>query len=185
MKKILRIVLITVLIIIAITTVTYTVLKDTKNNEEKKESTKQEEKSNTNENKENKLEDNNNQLEGYKSNIEDLVTSEKSKEVLDELKSGDNNLIFKEPDGTYYEFYFKNDKIIDIYFYVECGNEDVADYMLKSYTTDEMKQVYSQVEIYKKTAIKAKLSKELTTSYSKYTKETLKQNMEQSGHELR
>lgn len=121
----------------------------------------------------------------YKSNIEELIKEEENKNVLDTLKSGDNNLIYKTADGSYYEYCFENDKIVNIYYYIECGNKNVAQYMLEAYTTEQMKELYSEANIYKDRAIKAKLSPKMVETYSNYTKEKLMESMTDANNELR
>lgn len=202
MKKILRMMLVIVLVAIAIVAVSYTVVKDSetkKNNEnessvqvEEKDKNKEQDKEETNkkDDEKNKVDNDSKEKEqedfsNYKSNIEELVESEDNKKVLGDLKSGENTLVYKESSGNYYEYCFENDKITDIYYYVECGNSEVAKYMLEAYTTDEIKELYSEAEIYKENAIKAKLSNDLVKTYSNYTRETLMKKMEEAGNELR
>ena len=121
----------------------------------------------------------------YESNIEELIKEEENKNVLDDLKSGDNNLIYKNADGSYYEYCFENDKITNIYYYVECGNKSVAQYMLQAYTTEQMKDIYAEAEIYKERAIKAKMSKKMVDTYSNFNKEKLMNSMDEANNELK
>lgn len=121
----------------------------------------------------------------YESNIEELIKEEENKNVLDDLKSGDNNLVYKNSDGSYYEYCFENDKIVNIYYYVECGNKSVAQYMLEAYTTEQMKELYSEAEIYKERAIKAKMSPKMIETYSNFTKEKLMNSMDKANNELK
>ena len=194
MKKVLKVILIIVLITIAIIAVTYTVVKDSeikKNNENANTQNNEvnideENKNDKSENKdETGAETDEEDFSEYKSNIEELIEAEDNKKVLDDLKSGDNTLVYKESSGNYYEYCFKDNKITEIYYYVECGNSKVAKYMLDAYTTDEIKELYSEAEIYKENAIKAKLSNNLVKTYSNYTRETLMQKMEEAGNELK
>lgn len=120
----------------------------------------------------------------YESSIKDLIDAEENKKVLGDLKSGENNLIYKNSDGSYYEYIFENDKIVNIYYYVECGNKSVAQYMLASYVTEQMKPIYSEAQIYKESAIKAKLSGKMIETYSNYTKESLKEKMKEANNKL-
>lgn len=113
-----------------------------------------------------------------------MITAEENKDVLSDLKSSASNLIYKEDEESYYEYCFENDKIVAIYYYINFGNSDVAEYMLKSYTANAVKGLYSKAEIYKECAVKAKMSDYFIKNYSNYTKLKLKQEMNSLGKKM-
>lgn len=173
-KKIVNLLLSMILVVISITTIGYIVVKDNQSNKEANGA-------NNNQQTQNETASN------TKSDIQDLIDSEENKDVLSDLKSDKENgvLVYKYNDNSYYEYIFKNNKITEIYFYTECGNKHVAEYMLESYKNENMKSVYSSAEIYKESAIKAKLTDKLTKTYSNYTMDDLMKEMKKVGKELK
>ncbi|MBR2704499.1 MAG: hypothetical protein IKE91_03420 [Clostridia bacterium] len=176
MKKILNILFVALLVVIALTAIGYTVFKDNKT-----ENANGDGKAGTIGS--NDLDNNSKST----SDIQDLIDSEDKKYVLDDLKSDKENgrLVYKQGSGSYYEYVFKDNKIKEIYVYTECGNKKVAEYMLNSYQKDDMKAVYSNVEIYKEVAIKAKMSEKLVKTYANYTMNDLMMEMQEEGIELK
>lgn len=177
MKKILNILFVALLVVIALTAIGYTVFKDNRTGNAKDDNK-------TTETVESNELNNNSKST---SDIQELIDSEDKVYVLDDLKSDKENgrLVYKQENGSYYEYIFKNNKIKEIYFYTECGNKKVAEYMLSSYKKDDMKSVYSNAEIYKEVAIKAKMSDQLVKTYAKYTMNDLMMEMQKKGIELK
>jgi len=177
MKKILNILFVALLVVIALTAIGYTVFKDNRTGNAKDDNK-------TTETVESNELNNNSKST---SDIQELIDSEDKVYVLDDLKSDKENgrLVYKQGSDGYYEYIFKNNKIKEIYFYMECGNKKVAEYMLNSYQKDDMKSVYSNAEIYKDVAIKAKISDQLVKTYAKYTMNDLMMEMQKKGFELK